>query len=121
MTANGLGAATSGQVAVPGHPMEPVTLALMLACFLALAVWRKWPIGIALVLAAWAGAAINGAYLPARHLIEGAFSYLDPILVIATAMIFMRVLADGGALAAAGALVERTLAAGLRPCCQPSC
>ena len=108
MTENGLDAATSGSAALLGLPAEPVTLVLMVGVFLALVVWRKWPIGIALVLAAWAGAAINGAYLPARHLIEGAFSYLDPILVIATAMIFMRVLADGGALAAAGALVERT-------------
>jgi TRAP-type C4-dicarboxylate transport system permease large subunit len=105
--ANGLDAVTSGPAALLRLPAEPVTLALMLAVFLALTVWRKWPIGIALVLAAWAGAAVNGTYLPARHLIEGAFSYLDPILVIATAMIFMRVLADGGALSAAGTLVER--------------
>jgi TRAP-type C4-dicarboxylate transport system permease large subunit len=108
VTASGLDAASSGPVTLMGFPAEPVTLALMLAVFLALAIWQKWPIGIALVLAAWAGAAVNGTYLPARHLIEGAFSYLDPILVIATAMIFMRVLADGGALAAAGAAIERT-------------
>ncbi len=97
----------TGPAAVFGALAEPVTLALMLVCFLALAAWRHWPIGVALVAAAWAGAAFNGTWLPARHLIDGAFSYLDPILVIATAMIFMRVLADGGALAAAGAAVER--------------
>lgn len=86
---------------------EPFTLALMLVCFLALAAWQRWPIGPALVVAAWAGAAFNGAWLPIRHLVDGAFSYLDPILVIATAMIFMRVMADGGALLAAGTAVER--------------
>lgn len=92
---------------------EPATLALMLACFGALAIWRRWPIGIALLVAAWLGEAAAGDWLPARHLVEGAFSYLDPILVIATAMIFMRLLADGGALAAIGRFVE--LKFGQRP------
>lgn len=87
--------------------LEPLTLAAMLLAFGVLAVWRRWPIGVSLAVAAWVGAAVNGDLLPVRHLIEGAFSYLDPILVIATAMIFMRVLADGGALEAIGASVER--------------
>lgn len=108
MMAGGAAASTSGPAGLLGWPAEPVTLGVMLAVFLALSVWRAWPIGIALVVAAWAGAAANGIYLPVHHLIEGAFSYLDPILVIATAMIFMRVLADGGALAAAGSLIERS-------------
>jgi TRAP-type C4-dicarboxylate transport system permease large subunit len=86
---------------------EPATLALMLAAFAALAVWRRWPIGLSLLASAWLGAASTGDWLPARHLVEGAFSYLDPILVIATAMLFMRLLADGGALAAIGGFVER--------------
>ncbi len=86
---------------------EPLTFVLMLATFGLLAVFGRWPIGLALLIAAWAGAAANGAYLPLRHLVEGAFSYLDPILVIATAMIFMRILADGGALRALDTAVER--------------
>jgi TRAP-type C4-dicarboxylate transport system permease large subunit len=92
---------------------EPFTLALMLAGFGALAVWRRWPIGVALLLSAWVGAAVNGDWLPARHLAEGAFSYLDPILVIVTAMIFMRALADGGALVTIVGFVQRRL--GHRP------
>ena len=92
---------------------EPFTLALMLVCFGALAIAARWPIGVSLAAAAWIGAAANGEYFPLRHLVEGAFSYLDPILVIATAMIFMRVLADGGALAAVGDAVERRF--GARP------
>jgi TRAP-type C4-dicarboxylate transport system permease large subunit len=107
MTATGLPAL------VPAGWAEPATLALMLACFAALAVWRRWPIGVALLIAAWLGAAANGNLLPHRHLIEGAFSYLDPILVIVTAMIFMRALADGGALAAIVGFVQRRL--GRRP------
>jgi gluconate:H+ symporter, GntP family len=92
---------------------EPLTLLLMVACFGALAVLARWPVGVSLATAAWLGAALNGYYLPFRHLVEGAFSYLDPILVIATAMIFMRALADGGALASVGRAVESSL--GSRP------
>jgi len=92
---------------------EPLTLAVMVVCFGALAIRARWPIGVALAVGAWAGAALNGHYLPLRHLVEGAFSYLDPILVIATAMIFMRVLADGGALASVGRVVEQFF--GTRP------
>jgi gluconate:H+ symporter, GntP family len=104
---------TTSLAAASGGFAEPAGLALMLAVFGALAVWRRWPIGVSLVAAAWAGAAFAGDWLPARHLVEGAFSYLDPILVIATAMIFMRLLADGGALGAIGASVERAF--GHRP------
>ena len=86
---------------------EPATFAVMLAGFIAAVAWRRWPIGGALLAAAWLGAALNGHLLPLRHLVEGAFAYLDPVLVIGTAMIFMRVLADGGALASVGAWVER--------------
>ena len=92
---------------------ELLTLAAMLVCFGALAIRARWPIGVALAAGAWAGAALNGHYWPLRHLVEGAFSYLDPILVIATAMIFMRVLADGGALASVGRVVEQSF--GPRP------
>lgn len=92
---------------------EPLTLLVMVAGFGALVARARWPAGIALAAAAWAGAAINGHWFPLRHLVEGAFSYLDPILVIATATIFMRVLAEGGAMGAIGAAVERGL--GRRP------
>jgi gluconate:H+ symporter, GntP family len=92
---------------------EPLTLLTMVACFGALAIVARWPVGVSLAVAAWLGAALNGYFLPFRHLVEGAFSYLDPILVIATAMIFMRVLADGGALASVGRAIHRSL--GSRP------
>jgi len=100
-------------VALAGEWAEPLTFLLMLVCFGFLVVVCRWPIGVGLGLAAWLGAAANGDYLPLHHLVEGAFSYLDPILIIATAMIFMRVLADGGALAAVGLSVERAF--GKRP------
>ena len=94
---------------MPATWAEPATLALMLACFGGLAVGARWPIGVALTVAAFVGATVNGHLFPLRHLVEGAFSYLDPIMVIATAMVFMRALADGGALASVGSWVERRL------------
>lgn len=88
---------------------EPLTLLVMLAVFGGLVTRARWPVGVSLAVAAWLGAAANGDLFPLRHLVEGAFSYLDPILVIATATILMRALADGGALQAIGGAVERRL------------
>lgn len=86
---------------------EPATLAIMFAAFGLLLGRARWPLGVALAAAAWAGAAANGHWWPLRHLAEGAFSYLDAMLVIATAMLFMRALADAGALDAIGRTVAR--------------
>jgi hypothetical protein len=66
---------------------EPITSLLMLACFGMPAAWARWPVGLALLVAAWAGARVHSHGWPLRHLVEGAFSYLDPILVIATALL----------------------------------
>jgi len=85
---------------------EPATLGLMLVAFGLLVGMARWPLGLALAGAAWIGAAANGHPIPLRHLVEGAFSYLDPILIIGTAMIFMRALADAGALETIGRAVE---------------
>lgn len=90
-----------------GDLAEPLSLALMLAAFALLLTRARWPIGLALATAAWLGAAANGEWWPLRHLVEGASSYLDALLVIATAMLFMRALADAGALAAMAAAVQR--------------
>ena len=92
---------------VAGEAAEPASLALMLAVFALLLARVRWPIGVALAVAAWAGAAANGEWVPLRHLVEGASSYLDALMVIATAMLFMRALADAGALGALATAVER--------------
>jgi TRAP-type C4-dicarboxylate transport system permease large subunit len=92
--------------AVTGAGAEPATLVLMLGVAGLLTARARWPLGVALAAGAAAGAGANGHAFPLRHLVEGAFSYLDPILVIATAMIFMRALADAGALDAIGRSVE---------------
>ena len=85
---------------------EPLTFLLMLVSFGFLVIAKRWPIGLALLLAACLGAVINGEFFPLRHIVEGAFSYLDPILVIATAMILMRALADSAALDSLGRKAE---------------
>jgi len=92
--------------AAAGAAAEPATLVLMLGVAGLLTARARWPLGVALAAAAAAGAVANGHAFPLRHLVEGAFSYLDPILVIATAMIFMRALADAGALDTIGRSVE---------------
>lgn len=97
---------TNPIVSLAGNWAEPLTFLLMLLCFGVLVVSARWPIGISLLVAAALGAIVNGEYFPLRHLVEGAFSYLDPILVIATAMLLMCALADGGALDSLGKTVE---------------
>ncbi|MBM3326916.1 MAG: TRAP transporter large permease subunit [Calditrichaeota bacterium] len=70
----------------------------MLALFLGGLFWRKLPIGAALLLGAVGGALVAGSGLPVRHLVEGMFTYFDPMLIIFTAMFFMRILDENGTL-----------------------
>lgn len=77
----------------------------MLVVFILAAMWWKQPIGISLILASLAGALASGEGLPIRHLVEGTFAYLDPILIIATAMIFMEALRRSGALGSISRLI----------------
>jgi TRAP-type C4-dicarboxylate transport system permease large subunit len=65
----------------------------------------KLPIGLAMMLAAITGGLVGGYGIPIRHLVEGTFGYLDTILVIATAMIFMKAIQMSGALNAISTLL----------------
>lgn len=56
----------------------------------------KLPVGIAMAISAISGCLIAGFGIPIRHLVEGAFNHLNTILVIATAMIFMKVVQYNG-------------------------
>ena len=49
--------------------------------------------------AAVAGGLAGGVGIPARHIVEGAFTYLDIILIFVTATIFMNILKESGAIA----------------------
>ena len=62
-------------------------LILMISVF-ALAVFLgKFPIGVSLAIASIIAALVAGYGVPLRHLVEGTFAYLDPILIIAAAII----------------------------------
>ena len=79
-------------------PSEFYVLLIMLASF-ALAVFLgKFPIGVSLAISSIIGALAAGYGFPLRHLVEGTFAYLDPILIITSAMIFMEIIKETGAL-----------------------
>lgn len=71
---------------------------VMIVAFILCSMWWKLPIGISLIMSSIAGALISGKGIPIHHLVEGTFTYLDPILIIATALIFMEALRRSGAL-----------------------
>ncbi len=67
----------------------------------------KLPVSISMVLGSIAGALVGGYGVPISQLVEGTFGYIDTILVIATAMIFMKVIQESGALTALNELIIR--------------
>lgn len=67
----------------------------------------RQPIAVALAIAAIAGALISGNGVPIDHLIEGAFGYLDTILIIVCAMIFMKTVQHIGLMESAAAWMIR--------------
>ncbi len=77
---------------------ELVILLVMLGTFAAGVFWLKVPAGLSLMLASVTGALAAGEGIPVRHLVEGGFGFLEAILIIATAMIFMKVMDATGAL-----------------------
>jgi TRAP-type C4-dicarboxylate transport system permease large subunit len=56
----------------------------------------KLPVGVAMAISAISGCLVAGFGIPIRHLVEGGFNYINTILVIATAMIFMKVVQYNG-------------------------
>ena len=79
----------------------------MVGCFAAGAFALRLPIAVAMSVAAAVGALVSGFGIPVGHLVEGAFGYLDTILIIATAMIFMKTVQHIGLLEAVAAWVIR--------------
>lgn len=75
-------------------------LVFVIACFT-----FKLPVSIAMALSAITATLIGVHGIPVRHLVEGMFGYLDTILVIATAMIFMKTIQEIGTLNALSATI----------------
>jgi len=80
----------------------------MVVLFAILAMGFKLPIGVSLAFSAVAGAIMGGEGLALRHLVEGSFGYFDTILIIVTAMIFMKILQASGILDTITAILLRT-------------
>ena len=77
---------------------ELLALVVIIVIFVVGSFAVKLPIGLAMVAAAMGGTLVSGFGIPLRHLVEGGFGYIDTILVIATAMIFMKVIQQSGTL-----------------------
>lgn len=67
----------------------------------------KQPIAVALAIAAIVGALVSGNGVPIDLLIEGSFGYLDTILIIFCAMIFMKTVQHIGLMESAAAWMIR--------------
>jgi TRAP-type C4-dicarboxylate transport system permease large subunit len=80
---------------------------VMVGVFVLGAFALKLPIAVAMSLAAVSGAVVAGDGIPLRHLVEGTFGYLDTILIIASAMIFMKTVERIGLLEAVAARMIR--------------
>lgn len=79
-------------------PFEFTLFLAMVGVFAVCAFAVKLPVSLSMLAAAVTGLLLSGNGLGIRHLVEGTFGYVDTILVIATAMIFMRAVQESGAL-----------------------
>lgn len=77
---------------------ELLIFLLMVVIFAGCCFFLKLPVGIALMLSAAGGGLAGGFGVPVKFMVEGTMSFLDTILVIATAMIFMKCIQYSGAL-----------------------
>ncbi len=75
-----------------------IILAIMVVTYIVVRLF-KVSTELALFFAAIAGALAGGAGIPARHIVEGAFTYLDIILIFVTATLFMNLLKESGGIA----------------------
>lgn len=87
--------------------IELLCLLAMLAVFLLSNLLAKLPVSLSMMLGAIAGALVGGQGIPLRHLFEGTFTYVDTMLIISTAMLFMTVVQESGALDALTATIVR--------------
>jgi len=70
---------------------EYLVFLIMVAVFVLLAMAVRLPVGLALCAAAIAGSLVSGQGLSLRHLVEGSFGFFDIILIILTAMVFIKI------------------------------
>ncbi len=85
--------------------IELIIFLAMVGTFMVSCFAFKLPVSVAMLLSSVVGALVGGQGIPVRHLVEGTFSYVDTILTIATAMVFMKVIEKSGALDALSSLI----------------
>ena len=85
--------------------LEFLYLMVMLSVFLLAHLLLRQPVSLSMVLGAVAASLVSGHGIPLRHLFEGTFTYIDTILIISTAMLFMTAIQESGALAAMNAAI----------------
>ena len=87
--------------------LQLITFLVMVAIFMLGCFLLKLPVSVSLVLSSIGGALAAGEGFPVRHFVEGTFSYIDTILIICSAMVFMKVIEASGALDALCSLIIR--------------
>ena len=85
--------------------LELICLLAMLGVFLVSNMVIKLPVSLSMMFGAIAGALVGGQGIPLRHLFEGTFTYVDTMLIISTAMLFMTVVQKSGTLEALNAAI----------------
>ncbi len=93
--------------------IEFITFIVMIGVFLAGCFAAKLPVGLSMVLSSVSGIIVGGfiggldlTLLDAlRHMVEGMFAYVDTILVITCAMVFMKAIEKSGTLDAIASLI----------------
>ena len=90
---------------------ELITLTAMCAVFAGTTFSLNMPVGLALVVSSIVGAFVGASAFPltdlVRHLMEGGFAYLDAIMTIGSAMIFMRAIERSGLLTTLAARISK--------------
>ena len=79
-------------------PIEFLYFLLLVGAFVVCAFPLKLPASVSMLVAALVTLIASGNGLNIRHLVEGSFGFLDTILVIVSAMIFMRFVQESGGL-----------------------
>lgn len=87
--------------------LQLITFLVMVAIFMLGCFLLKLPVSVSLMLSSIGGALAAGEGFPIRHFVEGTFSYIDTILIICSAMVFMTVIEASGALDALCSLIIR--------------
>lgn len=89
---------------------ELIIFLLMVGSFMLSCFAFKLSAGIGMVIAAIVGALAGGMGFPVKQFVEGTFAFLDTILVIAAAMIFMKCIQNSGALDVINRIIIRRFA-----------